>query len=46
MACVASDQQRTLSVCSLHLINSTGVTNNIPWADCQAAEAFTSYFDV
>lgn len=46
IACMASAQQSILSVCSLHLINSTSSVNNLPWADCQAAEAWTSYFDI
>lgn len=40
MACTASYSQPELSVCSLHL-----VSGNVPFADCQAAEAFQSYFD-
>lgn len=40
MACTASYSQPELSVCSLHLVNG-----NVPFADCQAAEAFQSYFD-
>lgn len=40
MACTASYTQPELSVCSLHLVNA-----NVPFADCQAAEAFQSYFD-